>query len=458
MSIIDFDRIKEILKNKWNFLIFVVIIKAIVFLIFFLANFQYFINSVYSFADHLYYTEMGTAISNGYFPSSQKTFGLPLIMAPFFAIFKPSYAGALYEPMKFIMYLYVLNSTSNYAFAYLVGLLVPLMPVSQSILLPWGIFNGLILGSLAPLALYKIVNNIYDNEKIALISALVFCLYPIIFIFNFTKFIHNTGFLELSDFTALVFMIFATYFFTTIEKNEKNKEESSLLNYIFLGIITGFAILIRISNVLMVICFIIFILFTENFSNQLTDFRQNNNIIIAFFKSFYETLKKKKKYIIPVIIIGFLVLLQLIYNKIHFGGFLTFGYNWYYDHFYRFQWALKEFRDMGFVGIDYLILTPNGYMSTTYMINGLLAIFSGYLIEIIFSIVGIVLLLIKKDKSLPFLVSWLLLFMLFYSMQGFTQLEVEAIRFLMPIIPIVCIFIGIDLFIVLERNFDWIKE
>ena len=184
MMNIDFNRIKDTLKNNWNFLIFIVIIKAIILLAYLIIDFQFFLQSTSSFADHLYYTEFGVPISNGYFPSSQKTLGLPLIMAPFFALFKPSFAGPLYEPMKFILYLNILNSTSNYAIAYLGGYLLPLVPVSQSILLPWAIFNGLILGSLAPLALYKIVNNILKNEKIALISALLFCLYPFIFIFS----------------------------------------------------------------------------------------------------------------------------------------------------------------------------------------------------------------------------------------------------------------------------------
>ncbi|MFX0138084.1 MAG: hypothetical protein ACFFDN_30860 [Candidatus Hodarchaeota archaeon] len=455
---IDFDRIKEFLKVKWNFLIFIVFIKIIILLTYLLLDFQYFFRSICSFADHLYYTEFGVAISNGYFPLNQKTLGQPLIMAPFFYFFKPDYAGTLYEPMKFIIYLNVLHYTSNYAIAYILGFLVPLIPVSQSIILSWAIFNSLILGSLATLALYKIINNILDNEKIALYSALIFCLYPFIFIFSFPKFIHMTGILELSDFTSLAFILFSTYFFTKIEKKDENEENSSYFDYILLAMFLGFAVLIRFSNVLIIICFIVFILFSRKFINYFHDFKEDNNIFTSFLKSFYEILKDKKKFLISILIIAIIVSFQLIYNMIHFGGFLTFGYTWYYDHFYRFQWLLEDFRELGFIGIDYAILTPNGYFSTTYVLNSLLAIMSGFLIEIIIGIIAIIFLIYRREKILPFIISWLLLFIFFYSFQGFTQLEMEAIRFLMPIIPAFCILIGIVVFVLIERNFDWIKE
>ncbi|NVM05187.1 MAG: hypothetical protein HWN67_22910 [Candidatus Helarchaeota archaeon] len=452
---IDFDKIKEILKNRWNFLIFIVFIKAIILLIYLLIDYQYFLRGTCSFADHLYFVEFGVPISNGYFPSSQKTLGQPLIMAPFFYIFKPSFAGPLYEPMKFIIYLNVLDYTSNYAVAYLVGFLIPLIPVAQSILLPWAIFNGLILGSLATLSLYKIVDYMFENEEIALYSALIFCFYPFIFIFSFPKFIHNIGFLELSDFTSLAFVLFSIYFFLKIEKNEKNDEITPYFNYILLAIFSGFAILIRISNLLILISFIIFILLSEKFFTYLNDFRQESNFITSFLKSIYDIIKEKKKYMITILIIGILISFQLLYNMIHFGSFLTFGYTWYYEHFYRFQWLIPEFQG---AGLDYAILTPNGYFSITYVLNSLLAIISGFFIEIIISIVGIIFLIYRRERILPFLISWLLLFVFFYSFQGFTQLEIVAIRFLMPIIPVFCILIGIVLFVLINRNFDWIKE
>ncbi|MHA1377695.1 MAG: hypothetical protein ACTSRG_04875 [Candidatus Helarchaeota archaeon] len=454
---LDFDSIKETLSNKWNLLIFIVAIKGIFLLTFFLINYQYFLSISSSFADHLYYTEFGTAISNGFFPSNQKSLGMPLLMAPFFALFKPDWAGPLFEPMKFVIYLTVLNATQNYAIAYM-AFLMPLIPVSQSIILPWGFFNSLILGSLAPLALYKITNNILKNEKIAIISAIIFCLYPFIFISTFPKFIHMTGFLQLSDLTGLTFILFSVYFFTKIEKDEENDVASPLYNYFLLSIVAGFAVLIRVSNVLILVCFLIFLLFKKPFTSHFEEFRQETNVIFALFKSFWDLMKSKKKYFISIIIFGIIFSFQLIYNKIHFGGFLTFGYNWYYDNFYRFQWLLPDFQELGFVGIDYAILTPNGYISTTYMLNSILAIISGYLIEIIVGVIGIIFLIYRREKALSFLLSWLLSFILFYSLQGFTQLEIVAIRFLMPIIPVFCILIGVVIFVLTSKNFDWIKE
>ncbi len=451
---INFDRIKEILKDKWNFLIFLVFIKAIILLIYFIVDYQYFLQGTCAFADHLYFVEFGVPISNGYFPSSQKTLGQPLIMAPFFYIFKPDFAGPLYEPMKFIIYLNVLDYNSNFAIAYLVGFLIPLIPVAQSILIPWAIFNGLILGSLATLSLYKIVNYLFENEEIALYSALIFCFYPFIFIFSFPKFIYNIGFLELSDFTSLAFILFSTYFFLKIEKKDNNDKITTYFNYILFAIFSGFAILIRISNVLILISFIIYIL-SENYITTFNNFRQENNLITSFFKSIYEIIKEKKKYLISILIIAILISFQLLYNMVHFGSFLTFGYTWYYEHFYRFQWLIPEFKGSG---LDYAILTPNGYFSITYVLNSLLAIMSGFFIEIIISIVGIIFLIYRRERILPFLISWLLLFVFFYSFQGFTQLETVAIRFLIPITPIFCILIGIVLFILINRNFDWIKE
>ncbi len=462
MFSLDLEAIKEFLKNKWNLLIFIVFVKAIILFTYLIINFQYFLQLDASFADHLYYTEFGVAISNGYFPSNQKTLGLPLLMAPFFSIFKPDWAGPLYEPTKFILYLNFLNApfnpSNNFATAYILAYLMPLVPVSQSISLPWAIFNGLILGSFTTLALYKTINNILNNEKIALIGAITFCLYPFIFIFTPPKFIHMTGFLELSDLTGLAFILFSTYLFTKIENNLEKEGTTHFYNYILLAAFAGFAVLIRVSNVLILISFLILLLFSKTFTNNFNEFKQENNIIISLLKSFWQLIKKRKKYFISIIIFGIILFFQLLYNKIHFGGFLTFGYNWYYDHFYRYQWLLKDFREIGFAGLDYPILTPNGYISTTYVVNSLLAIFSGYLIEFIITVVGIILLIYKREKALPFLISWLLLFIFFYSLQGFTQVEVVAIRFLMPLIPIFCIFIGVVVFVLLEWNLDWIKE
>jgi len=100
----------------------------------------------------------------------------------------------------------------------------------------------------------------------------------------------------------------------------------------------------------------------------------------------------------------------------------------------------------------------DGYFSITYFINSIITIISVYLWELLFSLISIIFLIKKREKSLPFLITWLISFMIFYSFQGFTQLDIEAIRFLIPIIPVICIFIGIDLFIIIERNLDWIEK
>lgn len=458
MRMFDFNKINEIFKTKWNTLILIVFIKAVILLFYLFVDFQALLQSTYSFADHLYYTEFGVAISNGYFPSNQKTLGLPLLLAPFFSIFKPNYAGPLFEPIRFIVYLIFLNSTSNFAISYIIAYLIPLIPISQSILLPWAIFNGIILGSLAPLALNKIINNILNNEKLAFIGALTFIIYPFIFLFSYSKLIYMSGFLLLSDYTSVLFIVFSIYLFIKIEKNEEQGKNISIYEYFLFGIITGFTVLLRITNILILICFIIFILFSKTFINQFNGFRKEKNVIVSFLKSFYEIIKEKKRYLFFILVFGIVISFQLIYNKIHFGGYLTFGYSWYYDHFYRYQILIPEFRNLGFVGIDYALLTPNGNYSISYLRNSIPAIMNGYFWEIIISLAGILILLIKKEKSLPFLLSLCLVFIIIYSLYGFAQVPIEAVRFLLPLIPVFCIFIGIVIYVLIYKDFNWIKE
>lgn len=296
----------------------------------------------------------------------------------------------------------------------------------KDIVQPLFIVQAIILFALSIILVSLIAERIFQSRIIGVISGGIFTLFPYLFYLllyclgsiypQFTaysllqgpiEFISINWFLMIAD-PLSAFLIFLC-FYLFLKELDKEKPRRSLL--ILLGILSGFSVLVRIANIL----------------------------IVAIFALAW-LLRKRIKEMFLAVIVPFLILLpQFIYNQKFFGSPITFGYQTYGDYsnifgLFSFQRWLELYETIYFKSPILIYLLP-------FLII-FLALGARYLMKI-------------NKIMAAVLIFWLLSFFIFYISYAYVgEGGYLALRFFIPIIP-PFIFLSIASFL---HIFQWLKQ
>ncbi len=298
----------------------------------------------------------------------------------------------------------------------------------SGILKPIFIIQAFVLFCLSIILMALIADLIFKNRKIAILCAGLFTFYPYIFYLFFKGFgpyYESVGltrgvmsfialnWLQLvSDPLSLFLILLCFYLFFLYFKNKDHK----LSLIILLGIVTGFSVLVRISNILLLPIITVALICVSKSCDR------------RILKRLWQ---KVKSTLVFGFFFGLTLIPQFIYNFLFFGNPLKTGYQ------------QKGREDM------LSFFSSERFIEVLTKAN---SFFPGF----IFIILGAIVLLffalryfIRRDKITAFILfSWIFsyfFFYIFYSTGG-----IQA-RFFIPIIP-PCVFIGVAVLFCIYKN------